>query len=145
MENKYYHPKIEEFCVGLEFEEFDGVNGWKKRSIDCDEISSFFHFANSYPELLRVKHLDREDIESENWEFVAEANNNSFFYKKQINGKIYRLHHCVNLKGVSIFICDDDGMIFSQNKRVGLSIFSGTILNKSRLKLVMEMLNIEKK
>lgn len=65
MEHKYYTPTIEEFHVGFEYEYkpiLAGLNNergeWKKVTFDFIPLS---HIELEYT---RVKHLDREDIES---------------------------------------------------------------------------------
>ena len=71
MENKYYTPDISEFHVGFEYERMNGAD-WEKAeltNVDCwgtmsrgyekkiEEIDSLIRS-------VRVKYLDREDIES---------------------------------------------------------------------------------
>jgi len=128
MGNKFYTPEIEEFHVGFEFEEYDGVEGWKKRSVDAYEISSFFHFANSYPELLRVKHLDREDLESLGW--------------NQTDYDTFRL----GILEVYLEFNPEYKTFIYESKyapNVKETLFKGTIKNKSELAKLMKMLNIQ--
>ena len=68
MENKYYTPTIEEFHVGFEYEEHLKNNGkwdWEKQVVET--VYPFDYYEDLLqPETLaiRVKYLDREDIES---------------------------------------------------------------------------------
>lgn len=57
-DTKYYTPEIEEFHVGFDFDVEDHGH-WRKG--DFHELDLYKKF-NDYT--LRVKHLDREDIES---------------------------------------------------------------------------------
>lgn len=87
MEN-YYTPEIEEFHVGFEFEWDDS------RSYESYELESHM-FDDVVKDLqkgtIRVKHLDREDIESEGWEY---SNENGFggllFWKGDIELSFYQ-------------------------------------------------------
>lgn len=70
----YYVPEPEEFCLGFEFEAkvpnpyipgylFKEVEEWKKTIFQIgDRVMPTYEGTN-----IRVKHLDREDIESEGW------------------------------------------------------------------------------
>jgi len=80
----YYTPTIEEFYDGFEFqiqtiEHAQWANclytrNWKSEDMDIYEwLDSEFDFG------VRVKHLDREDIESFKWEFVKEKKSASMF------------------------------------------------------------------
>lgn len=89
MENKYYTPEITEFHVGFEFE-FQGVDnnwsptGWEKVSLNIDEDKSFGRYTLKHIEKvlngvglppenhIRVKYLDRSDIEDLGWKFLSE-------------------------------------------------------------------------
>lgn len=160
MKNKYYQPKIEEFCVGFEYE-YQEKDGWKKTEIFESSFTSGSTGLNEYIDNdfnficenidcgnIRVKHLDREDIESENWAFekvIYEDDNGNDLFS---DGFIFRQdsEHWFEL----VFI--DKTTVFIQKKwyknsvsQMCRTVFYGTILNKSRLKLVMVMLNIEKK
>ena len=68
MAEKYYTPKIEEFFVGFEYEEFWN-DQWDKRiySIDsfiCDGSQDEpYEIEEINPNFHRVKYLDKDDIE----------------------------------------------------------------------------------
>lgn len=93
--NNYYTPKIEEFHIGFEYEMFtpsfnpEGYR-WKKMEFDCNTFEyiidtedggerPFDMYNEGSKELIRVKYLDREDIESfgfiecgqEEYEFIG--------------------------------------------------------------------------
>lgn len=131
MENKYYTPEIEEFHVGFEFEQFEN-NNWQQTTLESDEAERFFVMLNAYElkDFVRVKHLDREDIESLGWKLFKQGNVNFFTFR--------------------MFTNDDIQMHFSfgQPAKIGFSTregeeFSGLkIKNKSELRKLMQQLNI---
>lgn len=66
MDNIYYTPKIEEFCIGFEYEQalvdtYWNISEWKKtiflQNTDFNNLIKYINFN-------RVKYLDKEDIES---------------------------------------------------------------------------------
>lgn len=67
MENKYYTPSLEEFHIGFEYEEDDSE--WSKRTFesyqDLEILNDDIIEGN-----IRVKKLDREDIESFGWSYI---------------------------------------------------------------------------
>ena len=70
MENKYYTPSLGELYDGFELESnyvlWSNDKTWKKITINLKENPYFIdsYLADAYPTEFRVKHLDREDIES---------------------------------------------------------------------------------
>jgi hypothetical protein len=68
MENKYYTPEIEEFHVGFEYEseEDPRIPTWEKQKVETyrDLANCMEYYGNDADVETRVKHLDREDIES---------------------------------------------------------------------------------
>lgn len=130
---KYYTPSIEEFHVGFEFEtrqqemqadECVYSNEWEstEHSTYHDNLHLQRNINSNY---IRVKYLDREDIES--FGFIHE---NSYIYKL---GQ-YRLHFLENEKGNIIHLYD--------NVEDDDTIFLGIIKNKSELKVLLKQLMI---
>jgi len=126
-ENKYYTPKIEEFCVGFKYEEYNNYrNEWCNLILteeDLESLGSFmYNFLESFESnFIRVKYLDKEDIE--NCGFVFQK---FLLFKKN-----------------NIFIS------FGHNKYTQINngkrvLFEGTIKNKSELKKFLQQLGIEK-
>jgi hypothetical protein len=64
MENNYYTPELEEFHIGFEYEWLNENNDWIKESSPTEITEDGFD-EQTYG--LRVKYLDREDIESLGW------------------------------------------------------------------------------
>ena len=77
---KYYTPKIEEFHVNFEYEE-NTLSGWNTKTMTWNDYPSY---AGDYigeglqEDRIRVKILDKEDIESLGYEVMSGA---SMFYK----------------------------------------------------------------
>ena len=86
MINKYYTPGIEEFHVGFRYEEYGDFTGeclirkldqkWHDQIYDL-EFSLPNDILDIYNEgkeitLLRVKYLDKDDIEELGWELITE-------------------------------------------------------------------------
>lgn len=151
MENKYYTPTLEEFHVGFEFELYgsighiglprkDSVPGWYQCKIDTTE--DYFMY-NSFPiETIRVKYLDRGDIESLG--FVNAINSFATAQKAVLTGEIAMFYTKDNI--VIVFNYKTTDMLpadyyitISIDKKI---VFDGTIKNKSELVKLLKMLGI---
>ena len=137
MENKYYVPEIEEFHVGFEYEYKKSKGVWEKEKIETS-ISSEHGLCVSIPSEemygfksvnLRVKNLDREDIESLGW---MQRDYDTFDFKTKKEGLGYAL----------AFNPEFSTFIYQTGYKNG-TIFQGTIKNKNELKRLMKQLNIE--
>lgn len=66
--SKYYTPTIDEFHMGFEYEWSEkGRKIWIEEKADIDDISltySAWEHSDEFKDEYRVKHLDKEDIES---------------------------------------------------------------------------------
>lgn len=87
--DNYYTPEIEDFHIGFEYEWLDADNNWKKESTPI-EISKEGFDEQTYG--LRVKYLDKEDIESLNLPSYIQINNilNKTYEIIGTNGRIFR-------------------------------------------------------
>lgn len=115
MENssKYYTPEIEEFHVEFEFEQnYDLVltieervqqeSTWYPKIFEVKDFEFIEHLIKT--EFVRVKHLDKEDIESLGWKLIKTGNGFSskaliFVYTKEIGfntGTTYTLTYYTN-------------------------------------------------
>lgn len=133
---KYYTPEIEEFHVGFEFElweeNLNGTDIYNKKVFEEHEDPSYY---NNHPGI-RVKHLDREDIESFGFKVKSDYG----------AGTSYILEDSIRLDTVK-----HAGITYSENSvrifKLGImdfveKIFDGDIKNKSELKRLMLQLNI---
>jgi hypothetical protein len=132
METKYYTPNIEEFHVGFEYEIFEDFDNlpekewvklvWDNQHLNPENMTYPFPIAE---DKIRVKYLDREDIESLG--FNTEDNETCYNMEKGFD--IYGLYP---LEDNLIEIC-----------KFTNTLFKGMVKNKSELKRILKMLNIE--
>lgn len=147
MENKYYTPEIEELHVGFECElknsshpiNFEWEH-FKIIGVDDAEISgrvmdwSFYDTNTAIKEKsIRVKYLDRDDIEELGFEYTGESPNNpnTLYYF----GKHSIIHNKINNRCVIT--------MWDENRTADYTAFVGTIKNKSELKKLMVQLGIK--
>lgn len=138
--DKYYTPTIEEFYVGFECE--------IKNNADAQKRFNTFVLDNTYLQIalkiklsdIRVKYLDKEDIESLGWEFdsnISYPNSTNFIKKIKNTEGVYLYYNPLKKiaeKGVYI-------EIYESNK--DNTWFAGFIKNKSELKKLLNQLNIK--
>ncbi len=142
-EPKYYTPTIEEFHVGFEYEviaEDFGIDSllWLKHN-NPYRIEILKNFIESND--VRVKYLDREDIESLGWEPDFERSWCVTNFKDS-----YDRHICFKKKNAGLIYRIDKGFVTikNENQYLQLLIEGSTykIKNKSELKKLMQQLNI---
>ena len=153
MESKYYTPEIEEFRVGFEYEQHTMTKGdfffldlktGKKELIQENNEEICYKMVHKSEPLsdrpfeiqqiinagnIRVKYLDREDIESLGWKF-----------DKQHAG----LDDMTFFKDDYILDTEDENNVRIYEGTCGneLNLFDGTIKNKSELKVLLKQLGI---
>lgn len=124
---KYYTPEIEEFHVGFEYEtKRKDENSWIKRTWNKYDVYSSLD--NTHEEV-RVKYLDREDVESLGFEDLG---NHSYEYG---DSKLF-LSHYPSTNELDVYVYKR----ISDNERD--FYFQGTIKNKSELKKLLKQLGI---
>ena len=130
---EYYTPSIEELHVGFEFEilgkvrDNSGRKTWNKVILSNEPTFIKFLFDKYFikePSFIRVKYLDKEDIES------LEFN--------QIEYDTYTFKHY-------FFEFNNEHKIFIYHVKNRLTsiLFVGTVKNKSELKVLMRQLSIK--
>lgn len=136
---KHYTPAIEEFHVGFEYEALWGVeniNGeWLKETF-TDECST-----KNLEEVVRVKCLDKEDIETLGWKEVISDLPLTHNWFKSI---VYEFRFLSN-PNCQITFGNDGQILVSCKPTMGgpdLLLFFGKIKNKSELKKLMQQLQI---
>lgn len=151
MKNKYYIPDISEFCVGFEYEykNHDGTIRdlsnieWKKSMVDSINDLAYVERGLNTPNNTRVKHLDKEDIESLGFELIKihPGTTSHYFelknYKTSNDGTI-----CIDFNPdfrdrIYLRIYYFYGSLEDE-----IDIFNGRPKNKSELKKVLQMCNI---
>ena len=154
MDSKYYTPSIEEFHIGFEYEYRNG-DKWEKdilskfsEEMTPDTFVAGFIIASMFCNIdgtlteegkssIRVKYLDKEDIESLGWEYVEDrgmSENYGYTFNKPIQylsggDAWYKLRYWFTNHRVRI-------------EPLGGPIFDGTIKNKSELKILLKQLGI---
>jgi len=169
-ENKYYQPQIEEFHIGFKFElrnTYDSTdedyNIWRECTIkDSHTILRLdSNFEEDYEHLLsnieyelnkgniRVKYLDKSDIESCGFKLIEDDGGTLYFEKNESDYSVWEIMFHKDVK--------DDYNIFIeniyQNKLTGkillrehwsrYSYFKGEIKNISELQQVLKMIGAE--
>lgn len=128
MENKYYTPSIEEFHVGFEYEylEHFGKDFGKWNKYKVEHNSSLFHLSNLLASCsIRVKYLDKEDIESLGFEFGE-------YSKGRFKNETIELFN----KFSTVWVIHAIGSDYRDK------LFEGNIKNLSELKVLLKQLGI---
>lgn len=136
MKNKYYTPTIEEFHVGFEYETVVYSTEEEKEWVKCiysrPTDAPFCKDSNGNiwtNESLRVKLLDREDIESLRFELYVIKDHTISFLKKCTGFSVFIIYQETNTV-ISVYINAE-------------KVFLGNIKNKSELQKLMTQLNIK--
>ena len=130
--DKYYIPTIEEFYVGFEYEYLTVNNEWvkdafmstKPKDTEQMDFNTIKSILKDYPEELRVKYLDDDDIESLGFKFDVKTNNLKGICDYYCNGEI-EISYNPYIHEI-IVILHNSGL-------ESLCLFIGKIKNKSEL------------
>ena len=140
MENKYYTPELNEFFDKFEYEYFDIV--WEKSIFDFRDLDVIDDEIREGK--IRVKHLDREDIEEVLLPLGFIIKENKYNLSNHIDylkGSIYEKAIGISLENslVKIWVFDFKGENDSKSQQ---GPFVLKIKNKSELRKLMQQLNI---
>ncbi len=149
---KYYTPQIEEFCVGFEYEYFseglsdldiDGISGWYKTKFTFD-IEKYEQ--RSPTKKVRVKFLDKDDIESLGFSFESTNKIRNWYkgpeewFNETIPGSPSGRYWGFTLIHDPEFnVCIIESMTNSGETE---RFFEGIIKNKSELKKLLKQLGV---
>lgn len=151
MENKYYTPNIKEFHIGFEFEMFiDNMNDWVNGTISPFSFTcknNLHQKENEFDKILyylrkdkiRVKYLDKKDIESLGFKMVCNDSSSLTFSNKA--------HEKFNIIKDSIIldlftntkVGNYISIVYSETKSI---LFRGNIKNKSELNILLIQLKL---
>ncbi|MEE9379620.1 MAG: hypothetical protein V3V33_16465 [Candidatus Lokiarchaeia archaeon] len=133
--SKYYTPEIEEFHVGFEYEVAinDSEEGIKWIVLICNEGQVIPEINLDKGKYVRVKYLDREDIESLGWKYQPDRDNIELFYDNKTR-KHSIIHNTIN-NWVIVTLRNEE-------RKEDYTVFVGTIKNKSELKRLLKQLGI---
>ncbi len=140
MESKYYTSSIEEFYVGFEYEDFNPkdesfAGDWVSKVFDAGDYEWLVNYKH-ITDLIRVKYLDKEDIES-----LGFASLGSMWFFKQ---------DCLTVNGENFLNCKirmwnnnqlDIYADYKDNDELQL-VFRGVVKNKSELVKVFKMIGV---
>jgi hypothetical protein len=156
MKSKYYTPEIEEFCIGFEYEVLEKAVPYDPNVmylIPPLEIDTWFKFTFPDPYVgwnapkilqreVRVKYLDKEDIESLGFtDKDLNVPTKFSFYKKADNNIVYEIKTYWDMDGtkrenlIRIFKGTLHNYPYTE-------IFRGNIKNKSELIKLLKQLEI---
>lgn len=139
-ENKYYTPSIEELHIGFEYEmrteDTEGNTVYEKNTIHEG-------FGNVMRELIRircirVKYLDKQDVEECGWKKSAEQKE---LYSINWIENADEKKNCIWMAKVN----ENKYQITDCRHTWHFVLFAGTIKNKSELKRIMKMICIDPK
>lgn len=141
--NKYYTPSIEEFHIGFEYEWLNENGKWVKE-LTPKEITVNGFEEQSYG--LRVKYLDKEDIESLGFVGIGTSIDNWYMMNKGYtrplsshkNRSISIQHDFRTNQGIVI-----RGFEYEYLKGEEEQLYRGECKNKSTLQLLMKQLGIQ--
>jgi hypothetical protein len=148
MENKYYVPDIEEFRIGFEYEYHEhfgkDFGKWNKYTVTSNTIlEQILNLITSGS--IRVKYLDKEDIESCGFELEYSADlTYSSTYTRDCpdSGVLNSIKISLQLyPNTSVPPC----IIILKEYKDGTygTFFNGTIKNLSELKVLLKQLNLK--
>lgn len=136
-ESKYYFPDPSEFCVGFKYEvdgrlihTDSGIKDWTGETFGSDPKHLYFATNPNYDKMsygIRVKYLDRQDIESCGWKMQVNSHYNQYNIHNEYNSIILKM-------------TNDNFIVITDDYEV--TRFRGTIKNISELKRIMKMIGI---
>lgn len=143
MENKYYTPEAEEFHVGFEYESLqdertpEKESSWSKELISDEwEMRTFIgYYCGDHIAELRVKYLDKEDIESFGFTQITEGCFNLPI--KEFRGRLNQEVRILVRDTILIYLAKD------LDDKETYVLFTGSIKNKSELKKLLKQLNVK--
>lgn len=133
MKKGYYPPEIEEFHVGFKCElKLHELKDWEIHIVlpaDKLDIQKYID-----KQLIRVKHLDRKDIESFGWKYIRTRFGISMIFRGFVDERICNIKIMFNVRSNWL-------MVYNENDTVR---FSGEINNKNEFGKLMKQLKIKK-
>jgi len=157
MNKLYYNPLIEEFYIGFAYETYNSeLHTWENKVIKDSEHLCYLLFNSNNTtwleeckDVVRVKYLDKEDIESLGFSIETESSETKeFFYN--FGKEDYTLEYFnwfVNGSTEPNIPFDystatEYRKVKIKNKEGQFTVFNGTIKNKSELKILLKRLGI---
>jgi len=156
--NKYYTPDITEFHIGFEFYEENIKSELVQKTIGSvsmllkiNKELNEFKDEEDEEQPIRVKCLDREDIESLGFEVLSEKQKEEMSHPRLSRGETFRGFHKYGTMNSQIYVKPhylggqlDRVYIYMAHLGNGYHIkFEGTIKNKSELEKILKQIGYE--
>jgi len=151
-DNKFYVPNISEFHVGFEYEYKKWIDSnssfeWAKsgeirKPYEINWVDSIMKDPKMDGSQIRVKYLDKEDIESLGFTEDEWSSGSDFIFN---NNRFVLFYYPINKR---LIIKDTNRSfgyidIYGKDCYSSYNLFDGTIKNKSELKVLLKQLGIE--
>ena len=148
--NKYYTPDISEFFVGFEYEYLseDDTNEWNRGYFgedisDSDDWNFEWNYNRYQSKNIRVKYLDKQDIEGLGFLCTGESDNGvEKEFQLYIDEKLSILVEMSFNREITITSEKLMDVPTERGNTLCRELFCGTIKNKSELKKLLKQLNI---
>lgn len=137
---KYYTPELDEFCNGFEFEENVVSDIWKETFFRFNWFENLEFVRKLDKKEIRVKYLDKEDIESILNVKKLKGDDIELNFQKIIREDMF-FEFDYNTENKILII--ERFLEESENNWDYFTMFSGHIKNKSELKKLLKQLDIE--
>lgn len=144
--NKYYTPKIEEFCVGFEYEfriYKTRTEVWRKFQFLIDDEFTYLYDFEEELSRCRVKYLDQQDIEELGFtKDKKESSKFDFILGTKFTLGNYNLY-LADVTGRVIITANDLTRAYDYGSgHKENTLFNGKIKHKSKLKEVLQMIGV---
>ena len=153
MENKYYTPKLKDLYINSEFEYQTDDKKWHKCSDYINEFASGYGGEDSGWDLnklidnnkLRVKYLDKEDIEEVLKTRQLKGDNVELnFQVIKSDYEFYEFDYDLDDKIITVERWYQSKLVAAKSGKYNCyTLFHGTIKNKSEFKVLLKQLNIK--
>jgi hypothetical protein len=133
MEKGYYKPEPEEFCSGFEFQRFRWRTDkqWANFQVSQSGIGIPKAIADLSNNIIRVKLLDRADIEAEGGKFVADEV--SYFEFGSLKLFLFKNNPVISIDRISVG---------PNGYKSEHQVFRGTIRNRTELRKLLKQLGV---
>ncbi len=142
---KYYTPDITEFHVDFECE-INLDKSWKNTILNKGDLNGLFFYKTLHKDNIRVKYLDKEDIESLGWKITKIHNESELEAQFQIGPHcFFDLSLDSDTHELNIEYFYQPTLIQTSMPKTSFNsytVFRGTIKNRSELSRLMKQLNI---
>ena len=138
-EEHYYIPSIEEFYIGFEYEYYI-MNTWQKVAFHPSDFAYTENWLDNLDKgLLRVKYLDKEDIESFGFKF-SPARDYQTLYTKADEKPGFNRYESLDGRFMLQHYIEDDTIVIST--KLFILVLRIIIKNKSEFRKLLKQLQI---